>query len=420
MKELSERMAFVSGVSSSTYLRRHPNMKMNVSLSLSKNSAFTGNRRCFCKCLGINTIHSRGDAFDQLARASRISKSPRASPLRARSRTSVEDCVNSNTSFSETEDIYDDKRKSIVTGALNKESSSDVKTLTAAANVDNNVDLELEIENRLDTDDDINILSTLRRTWAGPGGEERRKKTEKLVTNIGALLVAGSLAFAFFVTVDEERWRGWTVWEVLTRIPLSNWERYSRNVIERPLITKSIISGFVYSIGDLLAQQCESVSLPDLDVKRILRSGIVGLAFQAPIYHYYYEITESILPTDGGFVNAVAKIVLDQTITIATWNALYYLILGAMTKKPFDESIDLIKKSAWPLMVNGWKLWPAAHILTYTVIPTEHRLLYVDVIEIIWVVILSFTASQMSSDEEELKSSLSSEESISLSDTEKM
>ena len=221
-----------------------------------------------------------------------------------------------------------------------------------------------------------------------------------MVTNLGGFLLLGSIAFAFFVTVDGERWRGWTVWEILSRIPISNWERYCRNVVERPLITKAIISGFVYSIGDLIAQKVEGYSVRELDFKRMLRSGVIGLAFQAPLYHYYYEITEFLLPTDGGARNLVGKIVLDQTVTIATWNALYFLIMGAMTSKPVDESVDLIKKSAWPLMLNGWKLWPAAHIITYAIIPKQHRLLYVDIIEIVWVVILSFTGSQMSKDEE--------------------
>ena len=241
----------------------------------------------------------------------------------------------------------------------------------------------------------------LGRGWGGgPGGEERRKSAERLVTNLSALLLFGALAFAFFVTVDEERWRGWTAWEIFARIPLSNWERYCRNVVERPLLTKSIISGFVYSFGDLIAQKLEGASISELDVRRTARSGVLGLAFQAPIYHYYYELTEHVLPTENGLSSALAKVVLDQTAATAAWNALYYLIIGVMTSRPLDESTALIKKTAWPLLVNGWKLWPAAHIVTYTVIPIQHRLLWVDFVEIIWVVILSFTGSQMSKDDE--------------------
>lgn len=37
----------------------------------------------------------------------------------------------------------------------------------------------------------------------------------------------------------------------------------------------------------------------------------------------------------------------------------------------------------------GWKLWPFAHLITYGVIPVEQRLLWVDMIELIWVTILS-------------------------------
>ena len=179
---------------------------------------------------------------------------------------------------------------------------------------------------------------------------------------------------------------------------MANWERYAAAVVERPLVTKSIISGFVYALGDLIAQKVEGSSLSELDMRRVARSGALGLAFQAPIYHYYYELTEMALPTEGGLRNAVAKVMLDQTAAIATWNAIYFLVIGAMTAKPLGETTELIKKSAWPLLVNGWKLWPAAHVVTYTVVPVEHRLLWVDFVEIIWVVILSFTGSQLSKD----------------------
>lgn len=247
------------------------------------------------------------------------------------------------------------------------------------------------------------VMETLAgRGWGtGPGGEERRKMTERMVTNVGALLVFGGIVFTFFVTADGDRWRGWTIWEILLRLPVANWERYAQSVVVRPLITKSVISGFVYALGDLIAQKVEGSSISELDMRRVARSGVLGLAFQAPIYHYYYELTEMALPTEGGVGNAIAKVCLDQTVAIALWNALYFLIIGAMTSKPLDETTELIKKSAWPLLVNGWKLWPAAHVVTYTVIPVEHRLLWVDFVEIIWVVILSFTGSQLSKDAEE-------------------
>ena len=48
-----------------------------------------------------------------------------------------------------------------------------------------------------------------------------------------------------------------------------------------------------------------------------------------------------------------------------------------------------MKRTTIPLIVSGLKLWPLAHCITYGLIPIENRLLWVDLVEILWVVILA-------------------------------
>ena len=139
------------------------------------------------------------------------------------------------------------------------------------------------------------------------------------------------------------------------------------------------------------------------DRSRLLRSAAVGALLQAPIYHYYYEITEALLPTEEHQYNAILKILLDQTVTIAAWNAIYYAFLGVLEGDEPRAIFKKIRETAWPLMKAGWRLWPAAHIITYGVIPVQHRLLWVDIVEVAWVVVLSLTgnASHGSAEEAE-------------------
>jgi protein Mpv17 len=65
------------------------------------------------------------------------------------------------------------------------------------------------------------------------------------------------------------------------------------------------------------------------------------------------------------------------------------------------ESLDTIwndmKRSTIPLIVSGLKLWPAVHVITYGFLPVENRLLWVDLVEILWVTILATQAAGNSS-----------------------
>ena len=61
------------------------------------------------------------------------------------------------------------------------------------------------------------------------------------------------------------------------------------------------------------------------------------------------------------------------------------------------ESLETIwsdvKRTTVPLIVSSLKLWPAAHLITYGLVPVENRLLWVDLVEILWVTILATQAS---------------------------
>ena len=52
-----------------------------------------------------------------------------------------------------------------------------------------------------------------------------------------------------------------------------------------------------------------------------------------------------------------------------------------------------VKRTTIPLVVSGLKLWPLAHCVTYGLIPVENRLLWVDLVEIVWVTILATSAA---------------------------
>lgn len=294
-------------------------------------------------------------------------------------------------------------------------------------------------------DESAEALSSWDETATATAQQALYATTDLFVNAFIVSCVAGTIVFAG-AEFNSELHRGWTPLEILEHIPQNNWRIYETMLDTNPVGIKSFISGVVYGAGDWLAQAYERaqdassaasssptanldvdassssataatststtnpiaatstpleslVSALSFDRPRLLRSVAVGALLQAPIYHYYYEITEMMFPSEVQ-TNAIIKLVLDQTITIACWNALYYAFLGFLDG---DEPRDIWKKitaTAWPLMKSGWRLWPAAHIITYGVIPVQHRLLWVDMVEVLWVVILSLTGAAYGDKEE--------------------
>ena len=49
-----------------------------------------------------------------------------------------------------------------------------------------------------------------------------------------------------------------------------------------------------------------------------------------------------------------------------------------------------MQEKLWPtLLTTGWKFWPAVHLITYSLIPPRHRVLWINGVDLVWVTFLS-------------------------------
>nr|CAB3494082.1 unnamed protein product [Digitaria exilis] len=168
------------------------------------------------------------------------------------------------------------------------------------------------------------------------GGGDGNKMLDRTI-NTAIVLGASTYALTKLLTVDQDYWHGWTIFEILRYMPEHNWSAYEEALKANPVLAKMMISGVVYSLGDWIAQCYEGKPIFDFDRARMFRSGLVGFTLHGSLSHYYYHICEA-----------------------------------------------------------GWKLWPFAHLITYGVIPVEQRLLWVDCVELVWVTILSTYSNEKS------------------------
>ena len=213
-------------------------------------------------------------------------------------------------------------------------------------------------------------------------------------TAIFVIIIVGVLNQV--VTVDADIMRGWSVEEISVRIPVYNWNSYSAVLSASPIQTKAITSATVYTIGDFIAQRTEGLSMSEIDRPRILRSLLAGLIGHGPMSHVWYGVSEELfhflhLPSD--WWGTAAKVAIDQTFWGPLWNNTYILLLGLMKFNSFENIFGEMKRTTVPLIVSGLKLWPLAHCVTYGLVPLENRLLWVDLVEIIWVTILASAAA---------------------------
>lgn len=233
---------------------------------------------------------------------------------------------------------------------------------------------------------------------SGFGDERESVDMERWIDrtiNATIVLAAGTYAITRLLTIDQDYWHGWTLFEILRYAPQHNWSAYEEALKSNPVFAKMVISGVVYSVGDWIAQCYEGKPLFEFDRARMFRSGLVGFTLHGSLSHYYYQFCEALFPFQDWWV-VPAKVIFDQTAWAAVWNSIYYTVLGFLRLESPASIFSELKATFWPMLTAGWKLWPFAHLVTYGVIPVEQRLLWVDCVELIWVTILSTYSNEKS------------------------
>lgn len=216
------------------------------------------------------------------------------------------------------------------------------------------------------------------------------------VLNISIISLICLAVLAKVSLVNQDITRGWTAAEISVRVPLDNWADYMNVLNESPIETKAVTSATVYTIGDIIAQQTEGTKMGELDRMRVLRSLLAGFIGHGPMSHFWYNFSENIFEN---FLHWTAwwsffpKVVLDQAMWAPIWNNSYIILLGLMKRDSLESMVNDVKRTTIPLIVSGLKLWPLAHCITYGVVPVENRLLWVDLVEILWVTILATQAA---------------------------
>jgi protein Mpv17 len=244
-------------------------------------------------------------------------------------------------------------------------------------------------ENNLLSDEELQI----------PYAAEEQGRRWDMNVNNAILFGVTALVLAKVALIDSDVSRGWTAAEVVQHMPMSVWQAYMGVLTDAPIATKAVTSATVYTIGDVIAQQTEGTSIDELDRMRTLRSMLAGLIGHGPLSHMWYNVSENLFDHVlhwTAWWSFIPKVAIDQAFWGPIWNNTYLLLLGLMKGESLGQIWGDVKRTTIPLVVSGLKLWPLAHCVTYGLIPIENRLLWVDLVEIIWVTVLATSAAEAS------------------------
>jgi len=214
-----------------------------------------------------------------------------------------------------------------------------------------------------------------------PSSSKLQLTQEEKLLNL--VVLTSSFGFALYTIID-----------IHDNANTSLWGAYESVLAKEPIITKSLINVIIYLLGDWLSQTAfANQNLLEFDLKRTLRNGFIGLCF-GPLVHEYYEFSDMILPPEEGMLVRLQKIFMDQTLYLTIKCSIYIALVGLLAGEDWKDVKTNVQDRIGGVCTKAWKFWPLVHCITYSVIPPQHRVLWVNSVDLVWNAILCSVVAQ--------------------------
>ncbi|PGH13101.1 hypothetical protein AJ80_06473 [Polytolypa hystricis UAMH7299] len=115
------------------------------------------------------------------------------------------------------------------------------------------------------------------------------------------------------------------------------------------------------------------------DFMRTLRLGIYGGGIFGPVAARWYTFLQRRVVLSRPAATTVARVAMDQVLFTPVSLSMFFGVTSLMEGK---NPVEKIKSNLWSTYKLNLMLWPWAQLANFALIPPQHRLLFVNVLNI--------------------------------------
>ena len=186
------------------------------------------------------------------------------------------------------------------------------------------------------------------------------------------------------------------------------WAWYKSMLVSQPLLTKSITSSCIMSISDVMCQELVAMrtleaqskkdtttskrrSLQTLDVNRVVQVAITGFFWSGPVTHVWYSLLEQIyaflaqiFDIQNAGIGLIVKLFLDAALFSPTVVAGYFIVRSLLEGSGVAGAREKLQTKFKPTLFGAWKFWPLVNSINFWFVPLPYRVLYMNVLSLLW------------------------------------
>lgn len=186
----------------------------------------------------------------------------------------------------------------------------------------------------------------------------------------------------------------------LTVSPQHAWSTYKGLLKSRPLLTKAATSAILSGVSDSMTQQVESKLSTDEennfhhDWIRSSHIMLTGFAYSGPMSHYWFALLERIVTIEDPILGLIFRLTLDALVFSPCTVAGYFAVRTLLEGKGYAAIRTKLERTWRKAVFAAWKFWPAVNVINYSFVPLPYRVLYVNIMALLWTGYLSFVNTQ--------------------------
>ena len=205
------------------------------------------------------------------------------------------------------------------------------------------------------------------------------------------------------------------------------WDWYKTMLVKKPLLTKATTSAVIMAMSDVACQKIETrmashivesrgpeanlqqgclryVNCPpeeanpkelfEHDWKRTADVAITGFTYSGPISHTWYAILEAVVRIEHRLLGILVRLMLDIVIFSPVAVGGYFTWRALLNGEGLD-GVALNLKVKWEkALYASWQFWPIANIVNFSFVPVQFRVLYNNMLSLLWSGYLSHVNSK--------------------------
>lgn len=171
------------------------------------------------------------------------------------------------------------------------------------------------------------------------------------------------------------------------------WRAYTGVLSRRPLQTRMVTSGCLFSLGDVISQQGIERRGFDHDPTRTLRLAFYGTALFAPLVNTWLSILERVK-----FTSTLATVGAKVALDIGLWGpfivGFFWTANGFLEGKTIPQVKEKVRKAYLPAVSKSVLVFGPTQALNFWLVPVQYRMLVTQTVGLGWNTFLSYSNNQ--------------------------